>query len=192
MLQQYANSVGMFAVEEKVLHRWSSYTAPLTVFSAYWILHWSFRKLEDCTALADHCWRFHTFSMVIRGSICRKLLALSSRKENILHLNNRCNMGSSRSNSLFVPHQLLPPQHERTSSFHEEGSLFWILISLLASFLGVPTKKPNEVHSAPAFVPDIFIFCKEMGKSLLHTRCQPVLTRKALMPPDPDSSRVMS
>lgn len=101
-------------------------------------------------------------------------------------------MGSSRSNSLFVPHQLFPPEHERTSSFYEEGSLFWILILLLASFLGAPTKKSNEVHSGPDFVPVIFIFCNEMGKSLLHTGCQQVLTRKALMPPDPDSSRVMS
>lgn len=92
--------------------------------------------------------------------MCRKLLASSSREENILHLNNKRNTGSSRSNSPFVPHQLLQPQHERTFFLYEEGSLFCILISLLASSLGAPMKKPTEICSC---LSPTHIFHQETG-----------------------------
>lgn len=121
--------------------------------------------------MADQCYEFHTFCMIIRGSICvQKIVVLVLRKENILYLNNKCSMGSSRSNSLFVPHQFLPPKHEGTRFLHEEGSSFCLLILFLAFFGGAPTKKVIGIISAHIFPQHVF-FMRKWGKDQ-YTSCR--------------------
>lgn len=72
-------------------------------------------------------------------------------------------MGSSRTNSLFVPHQLLPPQHERTSFFVQRGKFVLYTYFIFGLFYGGTNKETSwdQVCWCPS---STYIFHVEMGK----------------------------